>query len=125
MKEILFGILAGIVTSLGMGGGVILILLLSLFSNLNQHMMQGVNLLFFIPTSVVANFMNVKNKNIDYKICKTVATTGIIGAAIGSNLSFKISNENLKKYFGIFLCFIAIFEIYSFFKKYILPRKRK
>ena len=125
MKEILFGILAGIVTSLGMGGGVILILLLSLFSNLNQHMMQGVNLLFFIPTSVVANFMNVKNKNIDYKICKTIAITGIIGAAIGSDLSFKISNENLKKYFGIFLCFIAIFEIYSFFKKYILPRKRK
>lgn len=125
MKEILFGILAGIVASLGMGGGVILILLLSFFSNLNQHKMQGVNLLFFIATSVVANFMNIRNKNIDYKISKIVVISGIIGAMLGSNLSFKISNENLKKYFGIFLCFIAIFEIYSFFKKYILSRKRK
>lgn len=108
-----------------MGGGVILILLLSMFSKLNQHVMQGTNLLFFIATSIIANFMNIKNKNIDYKISKTVAITGIIGAIIGSNLSFKISNKNLKKYFGIFLCFIAIFEIYSFIKKYILSEKRK
>lgn len=108
-----------------MGGGVILILLLSIFSNLGQHSLQGVNLLFFIATSIVANFMNIKNKNINYKIAKIVVISGIIGAIIGSNLCFKINNENLKKYFGIFLCFIAIFEIYSFFKKYILSTKRK
>ena len=125
MKEILFGILAGIVASLGMGGGVILILLLSVFSNFNQHTMQGVNLLFFIATSVVANLINIKNKNIDYKIARTVIISGIIGAIIGSNLSFKISNESLKKYFGIFLLLIAIFEIYSFYKKYIFKGKRK
>ena len=108
-----------------MGGGVVLILLLSIFSSLGQHSMQGVNLIFFVATSIVANFMNIKNKNIDYKISKIVVFTGIIGAIIGSNLTFKINNENLKKYFGVFLCFIAIFEIYSFFKKYILSSKRK
>lgn len=108
-----------------MGGGVILVLLLSIFSNINQHGIQGINLLFFIPTSIVANFMNIKNKNIDYNISKSIAASGIIGAIIGSNLAFKISNENLKKYFGVFLLFIAFFEIYSFFKKYILTAKRK
>ena len=102
-----------------------MVLLLSIFSNINQHGIQGINLLFFIPTSIVANFINIKNKNIDYSISKVIAITGIIGAIIGSNLAFKISNEKLKRYFGIFLIFIAIFEIYSFFKKYILNVKRK
>ena len=102
-----------------------MVLLLSIFSNINQHGIQGINLLFFIPTSIVANFINIKNKNIDYSISKVIAITGIIGAIIGSNLAFKISNEKLKRYFGIFLIFIAIFEIYSFFKKYILNAKRK
>lgn len=125
MKEIIFGIVAGIVASLGMGGGVILVLLLSIFSNLNQHVMQGVNLFFFIPTSMIANFLNIKGKNIDFKISKIITIAGIIGAIVGSNLSFKISNKNLKKVFGIFLCIIAVFEIYSFIKKYILTRKRK
>ena len=122
MKEILFGAIAGIVAALGMGGGVTLILLFSIFTNISQHIIQGVNLIFFIPTSIMAIYMNVKNKNIDYNTAKIIIITGIIGAILGSNLSFKINNENLRKYFGIFLLFIAIFEIYSFFMKYILKK---
>lgn len=123
MKEILFGGIAGIVAALGMGGGVTLILLFSIFSDISQHIIQGINLIFFIPTSIMAIYMNIKNKNINYKIAKIIIFSGIIGAIIGANLSFKIQNENLKKYFGIFLIFIAIFEIYSFFMKYILKKK--
>lgn len=123
MKEILFGFISGIVAALGMGGGTILILLLGLFTNLKQHLIQGTNLIFFIPTSIVAIFMNVKNKNIDYKISLIIIISGIIGAIVGSKISFKIENNQLKKYFGIFLLFIAFFEIYSFFKQYRLEKK--
>jgi hypothetical protein len=123
MKEVIFGIISGIVASMGMGGGVILILLFSLFSDISQHIVQGINLIFFIPTSIVAIYMNIKNKNIDYKSSKTVILSGTIGAILGSILAIKIDNNSLKKYFGIFLIGIAIFEIYSFFKQYILKRK--
>ena len=123
MKEILFGFISGIVAALGMGGGTILILLLGLFTNLKQHLIQGTNLIFFIPTSIVAIFMNVKNKNIDYKLSLIIIISGIIGAIVGSKISFKIENNQLKKYFGIFLLFIAFFEIYSFFKQYRLEKK--
>ena len=123
MIEILIGIISGIVSGMGMGGGTILILLLGLFTNLEQHLIQGTNLIFFIPTSIVAIYMNVKNKTINYKISIIVIISGIIGAIVGSKLSFKIQNNELRKYFGIFLLFIAFFEIYSFFRQYILQKK--
>ena len=123
MKEILFGIISGIVASMGMGGGVTLVLLFSLFTEVSQHVVQGINLIFFVPTSIVAIYMNIKNKNIDYYVSKIVIISGVIGAVIGSLLAVKIDSDSLKRYFGIFLIGIAIFEIYSYFKQYILKRK--
>ena len=118
MKEILFGFISGIVASLGMGGGTILILLLGIFTGLKQHLIQGTNLIFFIPTSIVSIYMNIKNKTINYKIALSLILAGIIGAILGSKLSIKIENNLLKKYFGFFLLFIAILETFSFFRQY-------
>lgn len=123
MKEILFGFISGIVAALGMGGGTILILLLGIFTDLKQHLIQGTNLIFFVPTSIVAIYMNIKNKTIDYKLAISIIIFGIIGAILGSKLSFKLENNTLKKYFGIFLLCIAIFEIFAFFRQYILKKK--
>ena len=123
MKEIIIGCISGTVAALGMGGGTVLILLLGIFTNMNQHLIQGTNLIFFIPTSITAIYMNVKNKTIDYKISKVVIFSGIIGAFVGSRLSFKFESNDLKKYFGIFLLIIAIFEIYSLIKQYKVDKK--
>lgn len=123
MEDILFGIISGIIAALGMGGGTILILLLNLFTDLKQHLIQGTNLIFFIPTSITAIIMNVKNKKINYKLSKIIIIFGILGAIVGSKLSFKINNKLLKRCFGIFLLFIAFFESYSFFKQYIKFKK--
>ena len=123
MKEIVFGILSGIIAALGMGGGTILIMLLSFFTGLQQHLIQGINLIFFIPTAIVAIIYDIKNKIIDYKISKILIISGIIGAVIGANISFKIDNSDLKKYFGYFLLIIAILETYQFYKKYIKMKK--
>ena len=105
--------------------GTILILLFNLFGNIEQHRIQGINLVFFIPTSIVAIFMNVKRKTIDYKVAMVILIFGIIGAICGSLLSFQLDNQNLKKYFGIFLIIIAIFQVYSFFREYRIQEKRK
>lgn len=121
--EILFGIISGIVTGLGMGGGTILILLLTLFNNFEQHIAQATNLVFFIPTSLAAIVTNLKNKNVDIKVTKVVSVFGIIGAIIGSAISNNISSSNLKKYFAIFLLIIAIYEIYRLYKEYKNKRK--
>ena len=123
MKEIIFGILSGTIAALGMGGGTILIMLLNFFTGLEQHLIQGINLIFFIPTAIVAIIFDIKNKIIDYKISKILIISGIIWAVIGANISFKIDNSDLKKYFGYFLLIIAIIELYKFYKKYLKKEK--
>ena len=65
MGEILIGIVSGIISGAGMGGGTILIFLLSFVMGVEQHIAQATNLIFFIPTSIVAIIVNLNNTNID------------------------------------------------------------
>lgn len=125
MLAIVFGIISGIVTGLGMGGGTILILLLSLFMNMEQHIAQATNLIFFIPTSLSAILINLKQKNVDKKLAITISFYGIIGAVVGAKISENISSQNLRKYFAIFILIIAIHEVYKFYKEYKIMRKNK
>ena len=111
MLDFLIGMVSGFITSLGLGGGSILILLLNVFKDISQHIMQGTNLIFFIFSATIASFINVRNKHIDFKNAKWMIFTGIIGAMIGCKLSLSLDKYLLKKYFGIFLLVIAILEI--------------
>ena len=117
MKEIIIGLISGIVSGTGMGGGTILIFLLTFICGLEQHVAQATNLIFFIPTSIVAIIVNIKNKNIDLKLATIISIFGILGAIIGANLSVHTNVDKLRTYFGIFLAIIAIHEIYTIIKE--------
>lgn len=107
-----------------MGGGTILIFLLTFLMGIEQHVAQATNLIFFVPTSIVAIIVNLKNKNIDIKLALIISIFGILGAIIGANISIHTDVRILKKCFGIFLAIIAINEIYSIIKLYIMPNKK-
>ncbi len=98
------------------GGGTILIFLLTTFTNINQHLAQGANLIFFIPTCIVSIILNLKNKSIKSKTAVIVIIFGVIGAVIGAKMSVNLPIYRLKKFFGFFLLFIAFFEIYTLIK---------
>lgn len=123
MLEIVFGLISGIVTGLGMGGGTVLILLLSMFMNLEQHIAQATNLVFFIPTAIAAIITNLRQKNVDIKLAINISIFGIIGAIIGSFISSIFSSNLLRKSFALFILFIAFHEVYVLYKEY--KRKRK
>lgn len=124
MKEILIGIFSGIFSGVGMGGGTILIILLTIFAGLEQHVAQATNLVYFIPTAISAIIVNYKEKNIDTKLAKIISITGIIGAIIGAIISINTDVQKLRKFYGIFLAIIAIHEIYTLFKEYKLHKNR-
>lgn len=118
MAEVLIGLVSGIVSGTGMGGGTILIFLLTFLMGIEQHVAQATNLIFFIPTSIVAIIVNLKNKNIDIPLAIIISIFGILGAIIGSNISININVNILKKCFGAFLAIIALNEIYTIYKMY-------
>lgn len=124
MWPILIGLISGIVSGTGMGGGTILIFLLVFSTGLEQHVAQATNLIFFIPTSLIAIIVNIKNKNIDISLAIIISIFGILGAIIGANISINIDVEVLKKYFGVFLLIIAINEINTIRKMYKKPLNR-
>lgn len=124
MLEIFIGIISGAVTSIGMGGGTILILFLTIFLNYDQQSAQSLNLIFFIPTAIMSIIIYIKEKNIKLKLAYTISIFGIIGSIIGAKIANYIQTEQLKKWFGIFLLMIAINEIYSFYNEYINNKKR-
>lgn len=124
MWEIITGLIAGTVSGTGMGGGTILILVLSIFLGIEQHTAQATNLIFFVPTSIAAIVVSIKNKLIDWKIGSILAISGIVGAIVGANISAIIEVKQLKRYFGIFLAIITVYEIYSIIKEYKSLQKR-
>ena len=118
MPQVLIGVFSGIFSGIGMGGGTILIFLLTTFIRIEQHIAQATNLIYFVPTAISAIIVNFKNKNIDTKLAIFVSIGGALGAIIGANISIHINTRNLRKYFGIFLVIISIHEIYSIIKQY-------
>ena len=101
MIEILTGFISGIVSGTGMGGGTILILCLSIFLGINQKIAQATNLIFFIPTSIAAIYVNIKKKKIDFKVAKIIILFGIIGAILGAVIAKSMDTRLLRKLFGI------------------------
>jgi uncharacterized membrane protein YfcA len=99
---------------MGIGGGAILIPALVLFAKPEQHIAQSVNLLFFIPTALVALFIHIKNKQINFKTAIPIVIAGFAGAYLGSKLAIATDGKALKVWFGIFL---LIMGIYEFFRK--------
>ena len=118
MIESLIGIISGIISGTGMGGGTILIFLLVYVLGIEQHVAQATNLIFFIPTSIIAIIINLKNKNIALQSAILISIFGILGAIIGANISIRIDVNILRKCFGIFLAIVAIHEIYTIIKWY-------
>ena len=110
---VLIAVAAGIISGMGIGGGTILIPALIFIEGLNQHQAQGVNLIYFIPTAVIALITHAKNKNIEKKIVLPIVLTGLLGAAAGALIAVKMDASLLKKLFGGFLLIMGLMEIFK------------
>lgn len=102
---------------MGIGGGTVLIPALTMFVGANQHIAQGVNLLYFIPTAVVALFVHKKNNALEWKLAVPIVLTGVAGAALGALIALRLHSDLLRRLFGIFLFFMGAYEIYKGFQK--------
>ncbi|MDR2939722.1 MAG: sulfite exporter TauE/SafE family protein [Clostridiales bacterium] len=108
------GLLSGVISGMGIGGGTVLIPALSIFFSVSQQQAQNINLIYFVPTAVIALITHVKEKNIEGGFLLPIILFGLAGAVAGSMIAIRIDAELLRKLFAGFLFVMGLLE---FFKK--------
>ena len=100
---LIIGTVLGFLSGLGIGGGSLLILWLTMILHIDPATARSINLLFFIPSAVVACILRIKQGTL--KITPLVPTilVGCAAAALFSWVSIVVDMEILKKLFGIVL----------------------
>lgn len=114
---VIAGILGGVLGGMGMGGGTILIPLLSIFFDVGQHTVQAVNLVSFIPMAIVALIIHLRNKLVDFTKIIWIIIPGVFACIFGAYIARAVSGELLRRVFGGFLILLSIFQFVSELKK--------
>lgn len=112
---ILYGLIGGILGGMGMGGGTLLIPLLTIFGGLNQIESQAINLISFSIMAIISIIIHAKNKLINFKVALPLILSGVAFSVLGSLIANSINTTTLKSLFGVFLVALGLFQGASFF----------
>ena len=85
---------------------------LSIIYGMQQQTVQNINLIYFIPTALIALITHVKQGNIEKKPLLPIIAFGLIGAAAGSFVAVGMNADILRKCFGYFLLVMGFYEIF-------------
>ncbi len=110
---------------MGLGGGGILIIYLSLFTDTKQLTAQGINLLFFIPIGLLALIIYAFKKQIKWKAVLKFAFWGLFGSLAGLYLTDFLGGEITGKIFGGLLIILGINEIFKRNSKTVDKSKKR
>jgi len=113
MVHFICGLVSGVLTGFGVGGGLVLIVLLNYLSSFNQLEIQSFNLLYYIPTAIFSLFIYSKERNVDYKVGITFIAIAAITAVIGANTAHFIDVGLLKKMFAVYLLLIGVLMLFK------------
>lgn len=105
--------LTGLLASLGVGGGMVLIVWFTAVMGMSQLEAQGINLLFFLPIALLSVIIHRKNGLISFKELVPSVMTGVLGAAAGSFAAKLMGSEFLGKIFAVFILVIGVKELLS------------
>ena len=108
---LVIGLLTGILSGFGIGGGTILMIYLTAFAAFPQKIAQGINLLYFIPTAAAALMLHRKHHQLKWNAVLPAALCGCATAAAFSFLAMGMNLTLLRRLFGVFLLFTGISEL--------------
>lgn len=109
--SIAMGLILGFLTGLGTGGGSLLVLWLTLALSMDPAQAKIINLMFFLPSAIIATYLRWRRGGIPFKKVLLPALAGCIAAAVFSTVGKNMETEHLRKLFGILLIFTGIREL--------------
>lgn len=110
MQSALIGYIAGIMSGMGIGGGTVLIALMTLIVGLTQLEAQATNLIAYIPAVIIALFIHRKDHRIETKLVKPICVGAMLGMLAGVILAININMEWLRKGFAVFMIGFGIWQ---------------
>lgn len=105
------GLLTGILSGFGIGGGSLLILYLTSFSGINQYIAGGINLLYFLFCAPAALFSHIRNRLINTRTVLWCTAAGVLTSLLAAWIAGMMDVRLLRRIFGIFLLYIGIREL--------------
>ncbi len=105
------GLVLGWLAGLGVGGGSLLILWLTLVLEMSQSTARSVNLLFFLAAAGAVSIFRWRQGNLKLKPIWPAIAAGCVTAALFTWFSTQINVENFRKLFGFLLLFTGIREL--------------
>ena len=115
--SVLAAFFSGAVGSMGLGGGGVLVLYLTLSLGMPQLQAQGINLLFFLPCAIISIVIQLKRRMIDLPTAGWMALGGAGGVLIGMGLTKILHAALLSKLFAAFLIVVGLMELFGKSKK--------
>lgn len=106
------GVILGFLAGLGVGGGSLLMLWLTVVLGSEYTTARTINLLFFIPTALISCFFRRRQGVLDFKRILPAALCGTASAAAFSLLSGQFDLTLLKKGFGLLLIATGLRELF-------------
>lgn len=111
------GAATGILSGFGVGGGTLLLVYLTAVMGMDQHLAQGINLLYFLPAAILALPNHWKNGYIEKKALLPSIGAGLLCAGLGAWLASGMETALLRKCFGVFLAVVGATQLKT-------PRKK-
>ena len=110
--SLIVGTLLGFLSGLGVGGGSLLILWLTVVLEMDPLSARSINLLFFLPAALISSTVRIKQGNLKIKVLLPAIFTGCISAVIFSIISTVLDVQVLKKLFGLLLLAAGLRELF-------------
>lgn len=112
---LMIGSLLGFLAGIGVGGGSLLVLWLTAVMNYPPESARAINLLFFVPSALIATFFRWKQGALQPVKLLPAIIAGCIAAVLFSRIGTALDTQLLKKFFGWLLIFAGLREL--FYKK--------
>ena len=110
--KFIIGLISGILGGffgglLGLGGGVIMIPLMTWLAKMTQHQAHGTSLVAIVFTAIVGAATYFSLGGVDWKIALILAISATITARFGARYAHSLPEKKLKMAFGCFLIFAS------------------
>ena len=111
MVKLLVGAVLGFLSGLGVGGGSLLLLWLTLVMDVDQPTARVMNLLFFLPCALVATAFRWKQSKPNWQLTLPAVGAALLGAFLGNRFGPSLDMDILKKVLGVLFLITGIREL--------------